>query len=102
MSGGSMNYLYRCREDGIDRLVSDDGLESLYACVDIVREAEKAYGVSSATFVELVDEIDKMAMLLQGFANKYSSLLHACEWKLSGDCDLKDVVIALTEIEAQS
>lgn len=113
MSGGSMNYMFTAGEFGdLERLWSDEDMDNLDKCVDIV---QKAVNSSAGTATEVCAAIDKglefqkaVELVKQSreavlnFATEYKDLLYACEWYDSGDWSIEHVRDALFRMRTEA
>lgn len=112
MSGGSMNYLFTAGEFGdLERMWSDEDMDNLAKCVDIVKKAVNSKGDFATEvakcigkglmFQKAVEEAVRSREVVLKFAVDYKDLLYACEWYDSGDWGIDKVRDALMKVGSE-
>lgn len=90
MSGGSMNYMYLCANHELKRLINGQEDGYVNECLQITVEAK-----ASKSFIDMfandIEQLEECIYYLKKFARTYETVLHACEWKKSGDWSLETV-----------
>jgi len=105
MSGGSMNHMYLCADlCEPERLIEGQQLGYIDECMEMVicsglkfsgSEAVERDEIIDKHFVTMfehdISKLEEAISIINKFAQKYAGVMHACEWKKSGDWSIKQV-----------